>query len=209
MNDISSKLRKAGLWAWHQKEKMVLAALLIVLCFRVYVVLINPSAGIDDVKTEAPAPKAPTTATTPSAPEARPALAALAPGAAPAGAAAPAAGLTADNVPDPPPRPVMERADDYRPLVRQNPFTIWSAMLEDSGTKDAEGDSIDVTLNNIVKWSDGAYRAELTTKVTGKSKRYKEGEPFESYKLMSIDPKNKSVTIYSSAHDKTFELKMP
>jgi len=202
MNDITSKLRKAGLWAWHQKEKMVLAALLIVLCFRVYVVLINPSAAVDEAKTPAPDTKTATTSTGTTPPGTM--------GTAPPKPAAPAGGgLTADNVQDPPPRPAMERADDYRPLVRQNPFTIWSAILDNSGTKDSEGDSIDVTLNNIVKWSDGAYRAELTTKVAGKPKRYKEGEAFENYKLMSIDPQNRSVTIYSSAHDKTFELKMP
>ncbi|NUM56431.1 MAG: hypothetical protein HUU46_22565 [Candidatus Hydrogenedentes bacterium] len=190
MNDITSKLRKAGIWAWHQKEKVFLGALLIVLCFRVWVVLRPADASVDS-----PIPKPPVTGQKPpvGGPPAPPGQTRMA----------------ANDVPDPPPRPVTERADDYRPLVRQNPFTIYSILLDNTGTQDAEGDSIDVTLNNIMKWSDGAYRAELTTKVTGKSKRYKEGEVFENYKLMSIDAANKTVTIYSSAHDKTFELKMP
>lgn len=195
MNDITSKLRKAGIWAWNQKEKMFLGALLILLCFRVYIVL-NPkdaSAAIGTPKPGVPA---------------GPGGAAPAPG---LGTPASASGsrMAANEVPDPPGRPVAERAEDFRPLVRQNPFTIYSLLQDGGATRDAEGDSIDVTLNNIVKWSDGAYRAELTTKVSGRSKRYKEGEVFENYKVMKIDPVNKTVSIYSTAHEKTFELKVP
>ncbi|NUM52710.1 MAG: VWA domain-containing protein [Candidatus Hydrogenedentes bacterium] len=91
----------------------------------------------------------------------------------------------------------------YRSLVRENPFSIYGSVGSDNYSL-----STDVTLDNIIKWSDGAYRAEITTKLTGKSKRYKEGEVFENFKLMSIDPANRSVTIYSSAHDKSFELKV-
>ncbi len=178
MNDISSQLRKFGIWLWNQKEKMFLAALLIVLCFRVYLVLSPAQASS---KTPEPPKKT----------------------------AAAAGKLSPENVPDPNPRPISERAEDFRPLVRQNPFTIWSVAATGKSTTGSDEETIDVTLNNIVKWSDGGYRAELTTKVTGKSKRYKEGEVFENYKLMSIDPVNKLVQIYSSAHDKTFELKMP
>lgn len=178
MNDINSQLRKAGVWLWNQKEKMFLAALLIVLCFRVYLVLSPAQAS-----TKTPEP---------------PKKTAAAPGK-----------LSPDNVPDPEPRPVAERSEDFRPLVRQNPFTIWSIAATGNSTTGSEEETIDVTLNNIVKWRDGSYRAELTTKVSGKSKWYKEGEPFENYKLMSIDSANKIVQIYSSAHDKTFELKIP
>ena len=184
MNDLNSQLRKVGIWVWNQKEKMFLAALLIVLCFRVYVVLAGVNAGDqgtplkDDIKTNTP--PAPVTNN-----------------------------MDPGSVSDPPPRPIPQRAEDYRPLVRQNPFTIWAIGATGQSSQNAEDDTIDVTLNNIVKWSDGAYRAELTTKVTGKSKRYKEGEVFENYKLMSIDVANRSVTIYSSAQEKTFVLKMP
>jgi hypothetical protein len=66
---------------------------------------------------------------------------------------------------------------------------------------------VGVQLDNIVKCSDGTYRAEITTDKS--NKRYKEGEVFEDYRLMSIDPLNKSVVIYSSQHDKTFEVRMP
>lgn len=186
MNDINSKIRKVGLWAWNQKEKMFLAALLIVLCFRVYMLLANPPG----VTAEQTPPKAPLHSTkTPGTTEG-------------------SMMVSANDVPEPPPRPVLERPDDFRPLVRQNPFTIYGAATGGKSSSDAEGDTIDVTLNNIVKWNDGTYRAELTTKVTGKPKRYKAGEEFENYKLMSIDPQNKTVTIYSTALGKTVELKM-
>lgn len=175
MNDINSQLRKAGVWLWNQKEKIFLAALLIVLCFRVYLVLSPAQASTKVVKT------------TPGT----------------------GSQLSPDSVPDPQPRPISERAEDFRPLVRQNPFTIWSIAATGKSASGSDEETIDVTLNNIVEWRDGGYRAELTTKVSGKSKWYKEGEPFENYKLMSIDPASKIVQIYSSAHDKTFELKMP
>lgn len=179
MNDINSQLRKVGIWLWNQKEKIFLATLLIVLCFRVYLVL-SPA----EASSKSPEPPKKT-------------------------ATAGGGKLSPDNVPDPPPRPLSQRTEDFRPLVRQNPFTIWSVAATGKSASGSDEETIDVTLNNIVKWSDGGYRAELTTKVTGKSKRYKEGEVFENYKLMSIDPVNKIVQIYSSAHDKTFELKMP
>ena len=179
MNDINSQLRKAGAWLWNQKEKMFLAALLIVLCFRVYLVLSPAQASS---KTPDPAKKGATAANNKMSPE---------------------------NVPDPGPRPASERAEDFRPLVRQNPFTIWSIAATGKSTSGSDEETIDVTLNNIVKWRDGGYRAELSTKVSGKSDWYKEGEVFENYKLMTIDPTNKIVQIYSTAHDKTFELKMP
>ena len=178
MNDINSQLRKAGAWLWNQKEKIFLAALLIVLCFRVYLVLSPAQASTKAADTQKKT-------------------------------AAAGGKLSPDSVPDPQPRPISERAEDFRPLVRQNPFTIWSIAATGKSASGSDGETIDVTLNNIVKWSDGGYRAELTTKVSGKSKWYKEGEPFENYKLMSIDPASKIVQIYSSAHAKTFELKMP
>ncbi len=68
--------------------------------------------------------------------------------------------------------------------------------------------AIGVRLDNIIKWRDGEYRAEITTDASGKANLYKEGEVFENYKLMSIDPLNKLVTIYSSQHDKVFELRL-
>ncbi len=42
MNDFLSQLQKAGSWLWSQKEKMVLIALVGVLCYRVYVVVFPP-----------------------------------------------------------------------------------------------------------------------------------------------------------------------
>jgi hypothetical protein len=73
MNDITSKLRKFGLWVWGQKEKMFLGVLLVVLCFRVYVVLINPpDASALDEKPKAPPVKPTPGALPPAAAPPRP-----------------------------------------------------------------------------------------------------------------------------------------
>ena len=186
MNDVLSQLRKAGLWVWNQKEKMVLVALLAFLCFRVYVVL-NPVSA-EDLDAQ-PAPAKETTKKPPVAPPGGPAI-------------------TSANVPEPPLRPQVQRAEDYKPLVRQNPFTIYGAMLGTNTRGEVAEETIDVTLNKIIKWRDGTYRAELMTK-TARPKFYAEGEPFESYKLMDIDVTGNTVTIYSTAQEKTYTLKVP
>ena len=186
MNDLASKLRKGGIWVWNQKEKMVLFALLIFLCYRVYVVLISPpdllAQGSDGVPGSGKS-----TGTTPTKP--------------------PATATPAKLPAAPPQLPVLERADDWKPLVRQNPFTIYGMMQGTAKTGGTTEETIDVVLNRILKWRDGTYRAEMTTKVSGRPKYYKEGEPFESYKLMSIDAANGTVTIFSTGHDRTFVLK--
>ncbi|HRI89111.1 MAG TPA: hypothetical protein PK869_12635 [Candidatus Hydrogenedentes bacterium] len=196
MNDIVSKLRKAGFWMWNQKEKMFLFVLLAVLLFRAYVVIINPPDINAIIESETVA----AAATPPKAPAPRP-------GGAPA--AAPNAPITAGNVPLPDPRPGLPRAEDFRPLIRQNPFTIYGIVVTTGARGETTEEKIDVTLSKIIKWNDGSYRAELTTKVSGRPKRYAEGESFESYKVMEIDAVNNTVTIYSTGHDKTFTLTMP
>ncbi|MDZ4858544.1 MAG: hypothetical protein SGI88_06140 [Candidatus Hydrogenedentes bacterium] len=197
MNDIVSKLRKAASWVWNQKEKMFLGILLVVLLFRAYVVLINPpdvNALIAAVEKPAEKPK-------PAAKKPAPAAAPGAPAAAPK-----AAPITSDNVPLPAPKPVLERAEDFKPLVRQNPFTIYGVMAGTGSRGETEQEKIEIQLQRIVKWSDGSYRAEMITKVGGRPKRYAENEPFESYKVMEIDTVNNTVTVFSTAHGKAFTL---
>ena len=204
MNDVLSKLRKVGVWFWNQKEKMVLVALLIFLCFRVYVVLINPP---DLMAETGPAAPAATTAPKPGLSQAG-GRAGSTTTPKPAAAAPAAPIMSANDLKAPPARPVLERQEDYKPLVRQNPFTIYGVMMGTSKKGEQTEETIDVVLNRILKWKDGSYRAEMTTKVSGRPKYYAEGEPFESYKLMSIDAAGNTVTIYSNAHDKTFVLKV-
>lgn len=192
MNDIVSKLRKGGLWLWNQKEKIFLVALLGVLCFRVYSVFadLDPEAEIKS-------------ATTPTTTGPKP------PGGSPAAPAAGAGAIRSDNVPTPPAKPTAERPEDFRPLVRQNPFTIYGAMQGEAKRGEGQQETVDVTLHRIMRWSDGSYRAEMSTKVSGRPKRYAEGEAFENYKVMSIDAVNNMVTIYSNVHEKTFTLTVP
>lgn len=167
MNDLSSQLRKAGIWLWNQKEKMILVALILVLCYRVWGVMNpaeltfeEPGAAIAKPR---PIPKDP-----------------------------------------PPPVPVLPRSPDFKGLVRTNPFTIHSAL---PGTREGEAreDRPNLTVIRIVPWAGGDYRAEIVTQ-GARPKRYKEGEQFETYRLIDIDEVNNQVTIFSNAHNKNFVI---
>jgi len=76
MNDFLSQLQKVGSWLWSQKEKMVLIALVGVLCYRVYVVVSPPDkkTEVQDAKKLAPA-KPPELPVLPPWPPTRPAMA--------------------------------------------------------------------------------------------------------------------------------------
>jgi len=103
----------------------------------------------------------------------------------------------------PPERPLAERAEDYRPLVRANPFTIYGVVQDTKGTGDGTP-SIDARLIQILKWHDG-WRAEIVTQ--GRPKRYQVGEKFQTYQLLSIDPDNNSVVIDAEQLGRQIELK--
>ena len=167
MNDLLSILRKAGVWIWNQKEKMVLLVLVGVLCFRVYVVYTGPVALPE------PPTKIAKAAEDLTLPSARPAL----------------------------PRPV-----EFQGLVQRNPFTIFGMSSEKTDTS-AGPERIDLTLERIVPWNDGSYRAEILSAIDGRKRRYEQGESFLDYRVVSIEPDTNTVVVYSSALDKNFTLK--
>lgn len=71
MNDFLSRLQKVGAWLWSQKEKMVLIALVGVLCYRVYVVVFPPEVKQEPKKPAAAAVKPPEFPTPPPWPPER------------------------------------------------------------------------------------------------------------------------------------------
>jgi hypothetical protein len=169
MNDLSSQLRKAGAWIWNQKEKMILVALILVLCYRVWGVMNPPEVNFEESARGANPPKPRQILKDP-----------------------------------PPPVPVLPRSPDFKGLVRTNPFTVHSA-LPGSREGEAREERPNLTVVRIVPWTGGEYRAEIITQ-GARPKRYKEGEQFESYRLVDIDEINNQVTIFSNAHNKNFVI---
>jgi len=47
------KLRKIGRWVWHNKERMILAVMVVFLCYRVYIV-INPPQEVESINPQPP-----------------------------------------------------------------------------------------------------------------------------------------------------------
>ena len=82
--------------------------------------------------------------------------------------------------------------------AKDNPF----AAVSTRGTGD---DRIDerpkIYLLGIREWGDGTYRAQIYTRTR---KWYEEGESFEAYQLIAINPEEQTVEIFSEKHGRSF-----
>lgn len=95
-------------------------------------------------------------------------------------------------------------SENYRTLSDRNPFWYYGARTE--GTA-AEGttEEDEIILLDIQRRPGGQYAAQILT--TG-TKWYQEGEEFESYQLLKIDPENRTVEVYSGKSGTTLTLTM-
>jgi len=99
-----------------------------------------------------------------------------------------------------------DRPEEVAALVRGNPFTLASGVVESGATKRQEDPGI--RLLKIVPWRDGGYRAQVITK--GNKLQYVgEGEQFENFQVMRIDPEDKLIEVFSNALDRTVTLRLP
>lgn len=167
------KVYKLGVWLWRNKERIVLAVLVVFLCTRAYRVVMGaepePPKVHPPVKSDLPEEW-------PDAPPKPP-------------------------VPPPIPRPPKES------LIRSNMFTVYGRPVEEGRTEEVTVESLGVRLVRIVPWKDNEYRAELLTKGR-RAKRYKEGEQFENFRLVRIDPADNSVEIWSEQFGRSFTLRV-
>ena len=92
-------------------------------------------------------------------------------------------------------------------LMRANPFTTRTPQKQDPSDSQ-ETARPTLRLDRVQQWRDGSYRAYIATKPGVRPKWYKEGEPFESYRIERIDAEGESVTVYSEEHRKNFEFKV-
>ncbi|MDX9972423.1 MAG: hypothetical protein RBU21_05455 [FCB group bacterium] len=95
-------------------------------------------------------------------------------------------------------------SENYRTLSERNPFWYYGARTEGTATEGINEED-DIALLDIQRSPGGQYAAQIQT--TG-TKWYQEGEPFESYQLLKIDPENRSVEVYSGKSGTTLTLTM-
>ena len=119
--------------------------------------------------------------------------------------AAPPDAVGTTEPPKPPPNnPPLDGPGQYASLYRSNAFTYFSDAPSDSEGLTAKEAGIE--LLKLQEMPDGRWRAQLKTTVT--KKWYYEGEPFEEFKLESINPDDQTVVVYAERFAKTVTLRM-
>ena len=132
------KLQKIGSWIWYNKERMVLAVMVLVLAYRVYQVL-NPPPPRQWAMLAAPRMQLPDDA------ESRERL-----------------GLPSV----PPPRPPMTLPGDYVSFYERNPFWYYSGTAGQDTGQDVRVEDLNIQLLDIQTGPDGNPRARLRTRTT-------------------------------------------
>jgi hypothetical protein len=111
----------------------------------------------------------------------------------------------ADAVKDiaPPPEPPDERpVAQWEGIYTPNPF--WALSAQSSTTSRTASAPADISLIQIQEGRPGKWRARLKTNVMG---WYDEGDSFESFQLIKINPENNSVEVRSDRLGKVLTLK--
>jgi hypothetical protein len=219
-------LRKIGDWAWVNKERLVLAVLVLFLAYRIYTVL-NPSTLEEQTAQAAPAAGSQVQDGAEEGPEWPDGDQAQGlrqrlrnrqgqqgeDGEGAAEATDPAEQplvftqhMPPRRIPDPndlpeeweesegrppmpPANPLPPAPVAYKALVNDNPFTATDIGKDDE-------DFGEVALLDIKPWGPDSYRALIQTRT---QKWYEEGESFEAYTLISIDPEAGTVEVFSES----------
>lgn len=109
----------------------------------------------------------------------------------------------APDLPGPPPPPATE---NYSSLHSRNPFWYYSNPPTGSDSQAESAEEEEIYLLGIQALPRGrGYTAQIRTKA---AKWYREGEEFESYKVLKIDPKSQEVEVYSGKSGNTITLRM-
>ncbi|HOZ47587.1 MAG TPA: hypothetical protein PLO37_17740 [Candidatus Hydrogenedentes bacterium] len=175
---LATKLRKLVEWLWRNKERMILAIVVVVLILRVWEVL-NPAA----------VPLAPTYAFPRTQwPEDPVEVAHI-------------------GFPGPPPlSPPPPMPENWKPLWQRNPFWYNAESGGAGGEDDAIARDPGIYLTRIAKRPDGKLRARLRT--PSSQKWYDEGEQFEKYELVSIDEEKRECVVFLKEFGRRVTLTM-
>jgi hypothetical protein len=95
-------------------------------------------------------------------------------------------------------------SENYSSLSQRNPFWYYSARPETASTEGTSAEE-EIHLLNIQRSPKGGYAAQIQTRDV---RWYQEGEEFESYQVMKIDPASRSVEVYSGKSGTTLTLTM-
>ena len=140
---------------------MVLAVMVIFLCFRVYQVVQPAQSQTENKDFELPRSEFPPDVETPGTPPRIPA--------------------------DPNP-------GNWTDLVRNNPFVYVSPG--DSTRGDGDSDQVlDLEVLNFQETSDGNWRVRIRS--ASRRGWYSEGDAFEAYELLSIDPETECIVVFA------------
>jgi hypothetical protein len=104
----------------------------------------------------------------------------------------------------PPASPPLDAPGQYAGLYRSNAFTYYSNAPSDG--EGVTGKEAGIELLKLQEMPDGRWRAQLKTTVT--KKWYYEGEPFEEFKLESINPEEQSAVVYAERFARTVTLRI-
>lgn len=103
----------------------------------------------------------------------------------------------------PPEVPPAFRSENWNALSGSNPFWYYGTKAtEDPSAQKAE--NVQIFLTRISKGKGGVLQAQLRTQSL--TKWYSEGESFESFQLLRINPEQKTCEVYSEGLRKTITL---
>lgn len=109
------------------------------------------------------------------------------------------------EAPQPPPNnPPLDAPGQFAGLYRSNAFTYFSDAPSDGEGPTAREAGIELV--KLQEMPDGRWRAQLKTTVT--RKWYYEGDPFEEFKLESINPEDQTVVVYAERFARTITLRL-
>jgi len=104
----------------------------------------------------------------------------------------------------PPPPPPKPKTEDWSRIWRFNPM-VYRRSAAGSRTGDTS-DEINLTLLRIREIRPGTWSAEIQS--PGRRGWYIEGQPFETFELLDIDPDTGEVTVFSEEHQRSVVLKV-
>lgn len=95
-------------------------------------------------------------------------------------------------------------SENYQSLSERNPFWYYGTRTEGASAQDVTEED-DILLLDIQPRPGGRYAARIQTRGV---KWYQEGEEFESYQVLKIDPEARTVEVYSGKSGTTLTLTM-
>lgn len=103
----------------------------------------------------------------------------------------------------PPEIPPAFRSENWNALANRNPFWYYGTKSAEDAAG-AKAEDVQIFLTRISRGKGGVLQAQLRTQ--GSTKWYSEGESFEKFQLLRINPEQKTCEVYSESLRKTITL---